>query len=128
MNKTVFVNVNGNNYGFTCRSFIRDDEEYKIVNQCDLQLGDKILASGECRYNEVPSYEGYEFSNVIHSAVRMCRDSEYFRMRDEFLAERNRTKLTPKLEKEFLEIFNNTPLIKDMNELWYNRLKTSIWN
>lgn len=128
MNKTIFVNVNGNNYGFTCRSFIRDGEEYKIVNQCDLQLGDKILASGECRYNEVPSYEGYEFSNVIHSAVRMCRDSEYFRMRDEFLAERNRTKLTPKLEKEFLEIFNNTPLIKDMNELWYNRLKTSIWN
>ena len=75
MNKTVFVNVNGNNYGFTCRSFIRDGEEYKIVNQCDLQLGDKILAMGECRYNEIPSYEGYEFSNVIHSAVRMCRDS-----------------------------------------------------
>lgn len=128
MDKTVVVNVNGNKYSFTCRSFIEEGEEYKIVNQCDLQLGDKILAVGECRYIEVPTCEGYEFSNVIHSAVRMCHDTEYFRMRDKFLAEKNRTKLTPKLEKEFLKIFNNTPLIKDMDELWYNRLKTSIWN
>ena len=126
MDKTVVVNVNGNKYSFTCRSFKKDDE---LIHQCDLQLGDKVLGTWECvYYDDFPSYESYEYSNVIHSAVRMCHDTEYFRMRDEFLAKRNRTKLTPKLEKEFLEIFNNTPLIKDMDELWYNRLKTSVWN
>lgn len=128
MEKLGIVELNGNKYCFKCRSFIRNNEEYKIVNQCDLQLGDKILSVGEVNFIEQPSFENYEFETVLYSAIKNFNNSEYYRLEKEFLLKRNRQKMTSKLKKEFLESFNNIPLIRDMKEMWDTKLNNLIWN
>lgn len=125
--KSVSVNVNGNNYCFNCYSFLQEGD-YPIVKKCELYLGDKKLSVGEVHFTESHlSLDSYDFETVIYSAVRNCNNAEYYRLEKEFLLSRNRQKMTPKLKKEFLEYFNNIPLIKDMSYLWNERLKTSIW-
>lgn len=127
MEKTFNVNVNGNKYCFHCYSFLQEGD-YPIVNKCELYLGDKKLSVGEVHFTKPhPSYENYEFETVLYSTVKNCNNSEYYRLEKEFLSNRNRQKMTPKLKKEFLEIFHNIPLIKDMDYLWNEVLENPIW-
>ena len=116
MEKTTFVMVNGRKYSFTCRSY---KEGNTIVNECDLQNDDGILSVGRVKFFGKPLYQSYDFSIVIASSVRLCHDTMYFKFRKE----NNVKRWTSKKQREF----NDIPLIKDMNELWYNRLKTSVW-
>lgn len=127
MEKTLEVNVNGNKYVFKCCSFVQEGD-YPIVNKCELYLGNKKLSVGEVNFTKPhPSFENYEFESVLYSAVKNCNNAEYYRLEKEFLSERNRQKMTPKLKKEFLENFKNIPLIKDMDYLWNEVLENPIW-
>lgn len=116
MEKSTVVEVNGNKYGFTCRSYKEDE---KTVHECDFTLDDKILSVGKCIFYEVPTWQSYEFSCVVYDAVKLCYDTMYYT----FLRERGAKKFNSKLLKEF----NAIPLIKDLTKL-HSRLEDSIWD
>ena len=106
------VNVNNKDYQFI-NAYRKNRSGF--VHECELHIGAQVF-DAKCQYYN-RTWECYTYQSVMVEALHNYREYVESVLKNRFLNEKGKSRMSPKLKAEFEALCNNNQQLKDIAEV-----------